>query len=685
MDEKPNMNPEKTKIDAGLTQIKPDTTSREVGGSTEESLRQIPISPKVSNDPPPGLAAKKIKIPRKVVIIAGAILAVFLLALIIPGISVYANARKVITSARAVQDSLKSQNISTLKSSLAAFGKDLTTLKSSYQFLGWTRIVPLLGGYWSDGNAAINAGLYGVDAGQITLETVTPYADIIGFAGGGNKATSGEETAKDRIDFIVKTVSTISPQLDKISEKVSAAQKELTKINPNRYPETWGGKPVRARIKDGLSTVDELSQALIDAKPLIKEAPYLLGIDSPRTYMVIFQNDKELRPTGGFITAYSIMKVEKGKASPVSSNDIYNLDNAYKPSVKAPAPVIKYLKGPYVLSPYLRLRDMNFSPDYKDSMDTFSKEIKKAGVTGIDGIIAVDTQVLVKILDVIGQIGVPGYGNFSTKIEPECNCPNVIHELESFADVEGAVVWSENEPGKIVFAPPNYENRKKIVGPLMNSVLANALGQPKEKIPALFKAGFDSLTEKHVLFYLFDAQAQKAVESFNIAGKIKDVPLGGDYLAIYDANLGGRKSNLYVTQEVAQEIKVSLDGSIEKTLTVTYKNNQGYDGWLNSVMPNWTRIYVPKGSQLISLDGLEDKADPYEEYGKTVYAGLFTLRPEGVAKVTVKYKLPFKVKGEYDLLVQKQPGLDTPLYTISVKRQQEELYLKADHLFKFRI
>lgn len=694
-------------MNPGLSQIKPDTVGENLdpvksGSSSSvsnmEEMMNAPItevehhiddnriSLKVSNTPPSGLVKKRFKIPKKALIVAGVALVVFLLAIIIPGITIYAKAKKVQSSAKAVQDSVKSQNINTIKTSLGTFRNDLSSLKSSYQILVWTKFIPFVGAYWSDGSAAINAGLNGVDAGQITLETVTPYADIIGFSGNpADKAKSGEETAKDRIDFIVKTVGTISPQLDKISEKLSAAQKDLNTIDPNRYPEKWAGKPVRSKLRDGLSMVDEISQALINAKPLIKEAPYLLGIDEPRTYLVIFQNDKELRPTGGFITGYSVMTVEKGKVSSVSSNDIYNLDNAYKPSIKAPDPIIKYIKGPYVLNPNLRLRDMNFDPDFKTSMDTFSAEVKKAGLTGFDGIIAVDTGVLVKILNVLGQIGVPGYGNFNTNTDPQCNCPQVVHELEAFADVEGAVVWSENEPGKIVFAPPNYDNRKKIIGPLMNSVLANALGQPKEKLPALVQAAWESLSEKHVLLYLFDKDAQAAVEASNLAGKIQDVPSGQDYLQINDANLGGRKSNLYVTQEVEQETKIALDGSVDKTLSITYKNSQSYDGWLNSVLPSWTRIYVPKGSKLTSVDGFDEKSEPYEDHGKTVFAGSYTLRPQGVVKLVFKYKLPFKVKGQYNMLVQKQPGTDVPLYTIKVGRQTEEYILKTDHLFKFRI
>jgi len=294
----------------------------------------------------------------------------------------------------------------------------------------------------------------------------------------------------------------------------------------------------------------------------------------------------------------------------------------------------------------------------------------------------VDTQVLVNILDVIGPIQVPGFGEFSTKVTPECDCPQVIYELESFADIEGPVVWSQDEPGKIIFAPPNYDNRKKIIGPLMNSILANALGQPKDKLPALFEAGIKSLIEKHVLFFVIDEKAQAAVEKFGIAGTLNEYE--GDYLHINDANLGGRKSNLYVTQEVNQEVEIAKDRSVTKTVTITYKNPQKHDGWLNSVLPNWVRIYVPKGSEILEFEGVEDKEEPYEEFGKTVFAGFFSLRPEGISKVTLKYKLPFKADGEYRLYLQKQPGTDKPLYSIQVGKLKDEFFLLKDTELKFR-
>lgn len=593
------------------------------------------------------------------------------------GVQFYASLRK-------VRAAVQAQNLPKIKSELQNSKSSLSELQGAYKSVSWMKVVPFFGLYISDGQHAINAGDYSIEAAEILIDTIEPYADIIGFTEGSQQAKTGQETTQDRIDFVIKTIPEVIPKAGLLAEKAIAVKNEIDYIEADRYPKSFAGYELRNYIERGKELVELGTQLIANGKPLLEEAPYLLGAEEPRTYLILFQNDKELRPTGGFITAYSIAKVEKGKFEPISSDDIYNLDGRYNPRVKAAEPVIKYLKGPYTISKNYRLRDLNWSPDFKESMSLFVEEIERVGIDDIDGVIAVDTQALVYIMEVLGEFGVPGYGNFSTKIVPECGCPQVIYELESFADIEGPVVWSQDEPGKIIYAPPNYDNRKKIIGPLMNSILANALGQPKDKLPALFEATFKSLMEKHVLFYVLQEDAQDALVNFGVGGTV-DRDYEGDFLHINDANLGGRKSNLYVSQEVVQEIEVAKDGGVEKVITITYKNPERHDGWLNSVLPNWVRIYVPKGSELIAFDGVEDKVEPYEEFGKTVFAGFFELRPEGVAKVTVKYKLPFKVDAEYKLYLQKQAGTDAPLYVITLGKQEEEFFLRVDKELRYSL
>ena len=685
---------------ADMKQIKPETsleeeTPKSPDSHQENSASENVLIPKIEPDKPleeptsfknrfkKSFSFLKGERNKKVLLGIGIFLLVLFISIGIPSIFIVRRAMAFYSQGQKLVAVGQGQSLVEIKSELSNTRESFNKLQSSFRLIVWTRYIPFLGGYTADAQHALSALSYGFDSAEVLITTVEPYADLLGFSDGEvQEAGNGEKTAQERMDFIVSAIPSLIPQIDNLSEKVSLAKKEVDQINPARYPDNWGGRPLRERIRKGIELVAIAEKFVKDGKPLLESAPYILGVDSERRYLVLFQNDKELRPTGGFMTAYSIMKVNEARFEPTISNDIYALDARYNTTLPAPLPIISYIKGPYILDKDLRLRDMNWSPDFAVSMETFMQEAEKAGINDVDGVIAVDTQLLAYLLDVIGPIGVPGFGNFSTEVEPECNCPQVIYELESFADVEGPIVWDPIS-GEIIYRPPHSDNRKEIIGPLMNSILANALGQPKEKLPDLFGAAFKSLTEKHVLFYLFDDKAQSAVESFGIAGRIEGY--GGDYLHINDSNLGGRKSNLYVRQEVNQEIEVAKDGSVTKTLTITYKNPEAHDGWLNSVLPNWVRIYVPKGSELIDISGLEDKEDSYEEFGKTVFAGFFELRPQGVAKVVVTYKLPFKMKENYNLLIQKQPGKDMPLYSISSGKFEDEFFLKTDKEIKFNI
>lgn len=607
------------------------------------------------------------------------ILAAFLIFfLILPALRLYQSTQKLESAARELVAAVQAQNLAKSKEALGKTKSGILEFDRNLSGLSWTRFIPFLGGYWLDAEHGSKAGILGIEALEVLIPTLEPYADILGFDGGISQAADGAKTAEERIEFIVETIDDIAPKLGEVGEKLEKAASLVNQINPSRYPQDFGGRPLRATIARGINLVNEIATLVIDGRPLLEQAPYLLGIDETRTYLVIFQNDKELRPTGGFLTAYSLMRVKDGKIQPVSSNDIYNLDARYTGRVTPPSPIARYIKGPYLVSRRWFLRDMNWSPDFAVSMELFSEEVAKAGIRNIDGIIAVDTEVLVRFLDVIGPIGVPGYGTYSTKEVSACRCPQVIYELETFADIEGPVVW-DPVTGKIVYGRI-LDNRKAILGPLMNSVLANALGQPKDKLPALFEAVFSSVREKHVLFYMFDNEVQKALEVFGLAGRIKDYD--GDFLNINDANLGGRKANLYVEQEVKLEVTRKGDGQ-ENKLEITYKNPKEHDGWLNSVLRNYVRVYVPKEAKLIEVNGLEEKEETYEELGKTVFAGFFELRPLGVAKITFRYEIPKASKGDYKLLIQKQPGTKEAFFTLVLDGRTQEFRLREDHEIRF--
>ncbi len=564
--------------------------------------------------------------------------------------------------------SFQGQDLVTAKTDVQSLSQEINDLNTKYQKVHWIGAIPFIGNYINDGQHGLNAGKSLVKAIDALITSVSPYADLLGFKTA--EATPSGQVAKpqsieDRIVFMAQTLDMISPDLDKIGADMADAQKELDQINANHYPEKIAGKNVRSKITEVKTTVSESAQLLTQAKPLIKLLPDLLGNPNPKTYMVLFQNDAELRPTGGFMTAYAFLKVTKGKINLLSSYDIYDLDARFTQKVPAPAAIKTYLN-----EPYLNLRNANMSPDFKVSMDLFTKYYGTIpNLPHPDGIIAVDTQLPVEILKIIGPIGVSGWGNFSANVDAHCNCPQVVYALEEISDRPTDTIKT---------------GRKAVLGPLMNSMMQNAMGSPKRLWPQLLNVVLSSINEKHLLFYFFDSSTQKIAEDFNAAGRITN-PYSFDYLHINDANLGGAKTDMFITRSVEQEID-SSNGTVTKTLTISYNNP--YKGsncnleagqlCLNGTYRDYIRVYVPLGSQLVSVVGSEVKETISEDLGKTVFEAFFTMRPESQSKIVFKYTLPQLNLAPYKLLIQKQPGTPTIKYTTIFNGNQTEIDLNQD-------
>lgn len=603
---------------------------------------------------------------------AGILVFLFLIfGVLIPTIRLISQAKVTYTQAKAAYSSAKNQNLEDASAQLDKTKEELTKAQKDLHVMGYLAFIPIANWYYNDADHLVKAGLYGLDGGKTLIESVAPYADVLGFKGKGSFVGG---SAQDRIQTAVMTLGKITPNIDKIGVSLTQVKQELDQVDPNHYPPFFGGEKIRSKLATLRTVVDEADTFVTQATPLIKVLPEELGEPTIKRYLVIFQNDKEIRPTGGFMTAYAIMRLEHGVIHAETSQDIYSLDATIANKPSAPRPLRLYL--PKV--PELNIRDTNLSPDFVTSMDSFNNLYVTAGdYRKVDGIIAIDTYPLVDAMNILGgEMEVDGT-KFTTKTDPRCNCPQVIYELEAYSD-----------------QPVNYvkTNRKGLIGDLMLAIMNKAFSSsPKLYWGPLFQAIITDTAQKHILFDIYNADAQQGVEALNAGGRVRS--FDGDYLHINEANFGGAKSNLYVTETVDQNYQVNSDGTISKTVKVTYKNPYPPSDCslltgglcLNAVLRDWIRFYVPKGSQLTSNVGSEVKMTSYEELGKTVFEGFLTVRPQGAAIVSVTYTLPFKLAHGSPLpaMYQKQPGTNANVYTVSVNGNQVQQFpLDTDKTIK---
>jgi hypothetical protein len=382
--------------------------------------------------------------------------------------------------------------------------------------------------------------------------------------------------------------------------------------------------------------------------------------------MVIMQNDKEIRPTGGFWTNYATFKIKDGLLqSDFTSKDFYSIDyaidviDAYYDFPDAPPAYTKYLKVERWYA-----RDTNSSPDLPTSVDNFmfyydlGMRYAPAEIKPIDGIITIDTRVIEELMEVTGPVTVNGL---------TYNSENVVLELERIASL------SQRE----------QINRKGVLGDLMEEMLINVFESEADVWSKLIDKGVDLAVRKHIQGYVFDEEAQALIEKYDFGGTVED-EVDGDYSYVVQTNLGGDKTNWFVDKVVDHKLE-NIDGRWVRTVKITYSYEQPSEeyGPFIKRFRDWVRVYTPLNTELISIDGSEDETGEGEEVGKKYYHGYIELGPGEQKVMEFKYYLPEGVVGEdgYSLLVQKQPGIDTEVHILNVGGYSETVEIEKDHTF----
>ncbi len=579
---------------------------------------------------------------KKIGIIVLAVILVFLMVgyfvIFRPYSKIRARANVLLAGAKEMKQVFSQNNIDLLSSKMDDFARNYDLFAKEASSVYWASFIP----YVADFKNTVEAGGYLVKAGKETIVAVSPYADLIGFKKG--TVSFVERSSEDRLQTAVLTLDKVLTKIDIISEDVKQADTRISKIEAKRYPKQLGTLKVRDSIENAQEQFKGLNSLLVDAKPLLKRLPEIFGKDKEKTYLLLFQNDKELRATGGFLTSYAIFKVKDGKIRIEKSEDIYSLDNEIGVHPVAPREVASYHKN---VSRFY-IRDSNLSPDLPTSIELFDSLYKKAGSHAkFDGVITLDSKVLVDMLTIFGDTEADGI-RFSAQVDKRCNCPQVLYQLFDMID-----------------RPVNYikTNRKGILGDLMYVLFYKAIGfSPSKYWGTLAQQMFKNMQEKHIMLYFVDSDLQKSVESLNFAGKIRSYD--GDYLHVNNVNFAGAKSNMFVSQSITSKTKTS-GGQVSREVTVEFKNPYPHSDCnlergglcLNATLRDWIRVYVPKGSKLITFKGSEKKVETYDELGKTVFEGFLQVPTEGMAKVIVEYSLPANVDPKnYRLLIQKQSG-----------------------------
>ena len=402
---------------------------------------------------------------------------------------------------------------------------------------------------------------------------------------------------------------------------------------------------------------DQIVKKLGDEQAdLLNLAPQFLGFTKPMTYLVLFQNNTELRPSGGFIGSYAVLRIDKGKVDVLKVEGAEVLDKNVPEDWK-PIP-------PAILTKHLKVdrwyfRDANWSPDFAVSAENVLKMYQGEGgieADKIDVVIGITPTVLEKIIKQTGPITVDGI---------EFTADNVTEKLEY------EVEYGYDEKGI------HFLERKQILKPLMQALMRSLKIDSLINLQEYFDLVQELTKQKQILLYSIDNDLQKELVKKDWAGQVEKND--GDYLLWVDANLAALKTDLAIDRTLNYSFTLQADGRILATAEMEYKHNGKFD-WRTTRYRNYARVYVPIGSEFVSSSGsmawdrTEEvgEIDQGEELGKQWFGSFIAIEPGETGKLSFSYYLPEAVneqikKGLYTLFVQKQAGTINSGLTLSLE------------------
>lgn len=607
------------------------------------------VKNKLTQDP-------KIKKYKKITKIGALILGIILIVLlgisyfsINPALSAYYNAQRGKDDLLQAQKALQEMKLSGAIKAIEYAEEDFSRANESLAKLKWIKIIPFANIQYKAAEKLSSASLQISSSLKMVLQVAEDVTAPIQYKDlnriGGITPEQKEE--------ILKSLHQSYPKLELAQSEIELAELEI-----NKMPSFGVAKEIEEAKNQVTSYLPQLKQVLEKTTLLAKLLPGFAGYPNEQTYMVLLQNNTELRPGGGFLGSYGILKVKGGEIEELKIDDTYNLDNHAETNFTPPWQL------PRLVHPDLDtwyLRDANWSPDFPTSAEKAEWLYhQEGGEREFDGSVAINTTFIEYLLEVTGPVTVEGFPR-------EFTSDNVTELIQYHVEKRYAELGLSDE------------FRKNLLGELASKIMDRLFSLPKEKVSILLENISKSLEEKHLMLYSKNEEIQGFLEEENWSARIKEYD--GDYIEVVDANMASLKTDAHIKRKFNYELNLDGKDRVQAKLTITHQNNAPGFSWKTTRYRTWNRIYIPQGSELINIDGNEKGEQYYNEPGKSyeiidelgkTSIGTFTsIEPGEERTLTYEYYLPedlskdLKNKG-YKLLFQKQPGTISPELEINI-------------------
>lgn len=522
-------------------------------------------------------------------------------------------------------------------------------------------VLRYFGAFLPNGRGDLSSATHALGAGQAFAEAATVIAAQL------QQPVRSGPVQTELLDHLWR----IAPALQ---AKLATANQNLAHVDARFVPDEY---------QDEFETVRDLVAALArtagqgaDLQTVLTD---MLGYNEPRRYLVMFHNNRELRASGGFIGSYALIDVHRGEVTrlDVPAGGTYDRQGSLLARVAAPAPL-------QLVNPRWEWQDSNWWIDWPTSAEKIMWFYGHSGGSTVDGVVAVNSAFLERLLALTGPIALPD---------------------NNLQLTEATVIDAIQED---IASRRNTAAPKQLISQLAPALLQRLELASREQSLALLTLLERSWREKDLMFYQRDQGLQERIANIGWSGSLPRPEPNVDYLALVRTNIAGGKSDGVVSDAVSHNVQEFGDGRRVAAVTITRRHTgrprEGLSGVRNV---DYLRVYVPLGSQLLYADGFTPPAaslfqsavpdlvtdddlnrvqqnvrinsdfgvTSYDELGYTVFAHWVMVDPGQEVVVRLRYQLPSQTADQaagwpswaeafrfskathiYKLVLIKQPG-----------------------------